>query len=223
MMMNKLLSLFLALFLGWPVLAQDLPPCQYGSNDIEIVTCKPPVFDYDCTPSRSDATRDYVCEAECPGSWRPDGSNSFSYTAEPASHWMCPPEVWDIDPDNIFFDPLELCNDAAPPVICVAPGDRNEGGTSGISDDSDSTKKALIAGGIAVAAVAFVKWLNPELPEGASFRPHANVGFRNGLAYTTAGLTAGWENWRLSVASSHHGAGWARPSGRLDYRVEWAF
>ena len=118
--------------------------------------------------------------------------------------------------DDLTLEPLPGTNPPPMTVMATVSSPTSSGG-------SDGGKKALIAGGIAVAAVAFVKWLNPELPEGASFRPHANVGFRNGTAFTTAGLSAEWRNWRVSVASFHHGTGWARPSGRLDYRVEWAF
>ena len=88
---------------------------------------------------------------------------------------------------------------------------------------NDGNNKALIAGGIAIAAIAAWKFLAPELPDGAAFQPHANVGFRNGTAFTTAGLSAEWRNWHLSAGSSHDGRGWSRPSGRLDWRVEWAF
>ena len=88
---------------------------------------------------------------------------------------------------------------------------------------SDDSNKALIAGGIAIAAIAAWKFLAPELPDGASFRPHANVGFRKGTAFTTAGLSAEWRNWRLSAASAHNGRGWSRPLGHLDWRVQWEF
>ena len=84
-------------------------------------------------------------------------------------------------------------------------------------------ENALIAGAAALTGVILARTLLPELPEGASFRPHANVDFRNGAAFTAANVTAEWRNFRVSAGSSHNGAGWTRPSGRLDWRVEWAF
>ena len=117
-----------------------------------------------------------------------------------------------------------ICEGDFPAATCYPPGHPGpERRSSGKDPAADRGENALIAGTLAMTGVILAKTLLPELPEGASFRPHANVGFRNGTAYTVAGFTAEWEDWRVSVASSHHGAGWARPSGRLDYRVEWAF
>ena len=100
-------------------------------------------------------------------------------------------------------------------------------GTESSSSSSDSgthsDTKAATAGIVAFAAVKFLTWLTPTLPAGVSLRPHANVDFRNGTAFTAANVTAEWRNFRVSAASSHNGYGWSRPSGRLDWRVEWAF
>ena len=86
-----------------------------------------------------------------------------------------------------------------------------------------SDKKAAMAGIAAFSVAKFLQWLTPVLPAGVSLRPHANVDFRDGSAFTAANVTAEWRNFRVSAASAHNGYGWSRPSGRLDWRVEWAF
>ena len=117
----------------------------------------------------------------------------------------CPP----ISP---YYKPPETLPPVSDAEVSVAP-----------SSKTHSDTKAVTAGIAAFATVKFLTWLTPVLPVGMSLHPRANVGFRNGTAFSTAGLSAEWRNWHLSAASSHRGKGWTRPSGRLDYRVEWEF
>ena len=56
---------------------------------------------------------------------------------------------------------------------------------------SNNSTKALIAGGVAIAAVAVVKYLSPDFPEGVNVRPEANIAYRDGLAMSTAGIVGG--------------------------------
>ena len=107
---------------------------------------------------------------------------------------------------------------------CVPRTDNPGSGSSSRSGGENKRgENALIAGAIALTGVILARTMLPELPDGAAFHPHANVDFRNGLAYTTAGLSAEWRNWSFQAGSSNSGLGWSRPWGRVDWRVEWAF
>ena len=87
------------------------------------------------------------------------------------------------------------------------------------SGGSGSSTKALIAGGVAIAAVAVVKYLAPEIPEGVNIRPEANIAYRDGLAMSTAGIVGDWRNWQFSAVSANTGQGWTKPYAR----VQWAW
>ena len=86
---------------------------------------------------------------------------------------------------------------------------------------SDSSTKALIAGGMAIAVVAAVKYLAPETPEGVNVRPEANIAYRDGLAMSTAGIVGGWRNWEFSAVSANTGNGWTKPYARVQW--SWVF
>ena len=93
--------------------------------------------------------------------------------------------------------------------------------SSGSGSSSDSSTKALIAGGVAIAAVAVVKFLAPETPEGVNIRPKANIAYRDGVAVSTAGLLADWQNWEFAAVSANTGNGWTKPYARIQWA--WVF
>ena len=88
------------------------------------------------------------------------------------------------------------------------------GGTS-------NADKALIAGGVAIAAVAAYNFLYPEMPKGLNVRPVANLAYRDGLAVSIAGLKGEWRNLEFSAMSANAGEGWAKPYARVQWT--WAF
>ena len=93
--------------------------------------------------------------------------------------------------------------------------------SSGGGGGSDNSTKALIAGGVAIAAVAVVKYLAPEVPEGVNIRPKANIAFRDGVAVSTAGLLADWRNWQVAAVSANTGEGWTKPYAKVQWT--WVF
>ena len=106
------------------------------------------------------------------------------------------------------------CEASLGPVTPCLP---SSGGGSG----SDNSTKALIAGGVAVAVVAAVKYLAPETPEGVNIRPKANIAFRDGVAVSTAGLLADWRNWKVAAVSANTGQGWTKPYAKVQWT--WVF
>ena len=88
------------------------------------------------------------------------------------------------------------------------------GGTS-------NADKALIAGGVAIAAVAAYNFLSPDLPKGLNVRPVANLAYRDGLAVSVAGLKGEWRNLEFSAISANAGEGWTKPYARMQWT--WAF
>ena len=60
-----------------------------------------------------------------------------------------------------------------------------------------------------------------ELPDGAQIRPSANVAYRDGFAYSTAGLAVDWRKWQFSAVSGNDGRGWSKPYMRAKW--EWVF
>ena len=92
---------------------------------------------------------------------------------------------------------------------------------SSSSGGGNDNTKALIAGGVAIAAVAVVKYLSPDLPEGVNVRPEANIAYRDGLAMSTAGIVGDWRNWQFSAVSANTGQGWTKPYARVQW--SWVF
>ena len=120
--------------------------------------------------------------------------------------------------DQVLSDSIGLdeqaCEASLGPVTPCLP---SSGGGSG----SDNSTKALIAGGVAVAVVAAVKYLAPETPEGVNIRPKANIAFRDGAAVSTAGLVGDWRNWKFAAVSANAGQGWIKPYARVQWT--WVF
>ena len=106
------------------------------------------------------------------------------------------------------------CEESLGPVTPCFPSSSGSGG-------NDNSTKALIAGGVAIAAVAVVKFLAPETPEGVNIRPKANIAFRDGVAVSTAGLLADWRNWKVAAVSANTGQGWTKPYARVQWT--WVF
>ena len=98
--------------------------------------------------------------------------------------------------------------------ICPVSSSSSDGGTS-------NADKALIAGGVAIAAVAAYNFLSPDLPKGLNVRPVANLAYRDGLAVSIAGLKGEWRNLEFSAMSANAGEGWAKPYARVQWT--WAF
>ena len=115
--------------------------------------------------------------------------------------------------NSIGLDEIACAESLGIPAQCL-PSSGNGGG-------SDNNTKALIAGGAAIAAVAVVKYLAPEVPEGVNLRPEANLAYRDGLAMSTAGLVGGWRNWQFSAVSANTGNGWTKPYAKVQWT--WVF
>ena len=113
------------------------------------------------------------------------------------------------DPDDNF-----RCAAAQGDPICSVSSSGGGGGTS-------NADKALIAGGVAIAAVAAYNFLSPDLPEGVNLRPVANLAYRDGLAVSVAGLQGNWRNLEFSAMSANAGEGWTKPYARVQWA--WAF
>ena len=120
--------------------------------------------------------------------------------------------------DQVLSDSIGLderaCEASLGPVAPCLPSSSGGGG-------SDNSTKALIAGGVAIAAVAVVKFLAPEIPEGVNIRPKANIAFRDGVAVSTAGLVGDWRNWEFAAVSANTGEGWTKPYARVQWT--WVF
>ena len=115
--------------------------------------------------------------------------------------------------DSIGLDEQACEASLGIPAQCLPP---SSGG------GSDNSTKALIAGGVAIAAVAVVKYLSPpETPEGVSIRPKANIAFRDGVAVSTAGLVGDWRNWEFAAVSANAGEGWTQPYAKVQWT--WVF
>ena len=106
------------------------------------------------------------------------------------------------------------CEASLGPVTPCLPSSGGGGG-------NDSSTKALIAGGVAIAAVAVVKFLAPEIPEGVNIRPKANIAFRDGVAVSTAGLVGDWRNLEFAAVSANTGQGWTKPYAKVQWT--WVF
>ena len=115
--------------------------------------------------------------------------------------------------DDIGLDEIACGESLGIPPQCLP--------SSGGGGGSDNSTKALIAGGVAIAAVAVVKYLAPEVPEGVNIRPKANIAFRDGVAVSTAGLLADWRNWEVAAVSANAGEGWTKPYARVQWT--WVF
>ena len=115
--------------------------------------------------------------------------------------------------DSIGLDETACEESLGVPAQCLP--------SSGGGGGSDNSTKVLIAGGVAIAAVAVVKYLAPEPPEGVNIRPEANLAYRDGLAMSTAGLVGGWRNWQFSAVSANTGNGWTKPYARIQWA--WVF
>ena len=99
------------------------------------------------------------------------------------------------------------------PVQCVRP-------SSGQSSSSNSTNKALIAGGVVVAGVALWNFLQPEIPvEGLEIQPKANFAYRDGFPSSSFSLQGEYGNWAFSASTAHTGQEWTKPYAR----VKWAW
>ena len=105
------------------------------------------------------------------------------------------------------------CEEAYDEPIC--PVSSSGGGGTSNSD------KALIAGGVALAAVVAYNFLYPEGTEGVNLRPVANLAYRDGLAVSTAGLKGKWRNMEFSAISANAEEGWTKPYARVQWT--WAF
>ena len=120
--------------------------------------------------------------------------------------------------DQVLSDSIGLderaCEASLGPVTPCLPSSGGGGG-------NDSSTKALIAGGVAIAAVAVVKFLAPEIPESVNIRPKANIAFRDGVAVSTAGLVGDWRNWEFAAVSANTGEGWTKPYARVQWT--WVF
>ena len=114
--------------------------------------------------------------------------------------------------DN-FAEDARRCEQSLGPVTPCFPASSG-GGTS-------NADKALIAGGVAIAAVAAYHFLAPEMPEGLNVRPVANLAYRDGLAVSVAGLKGNWRNLEFSAMSANAGEGWTKPYARVQWA--WAF
>ena len=115
--------------------------------------------------------------------------------------------------DDIGLDEIACEESLGVPAQCLP--------SSGGGGGSDNSTKALIAGGVAIAAVAVVKFLAPETPEGVNIRPKANIAYRDGMAVSTAGLLADWRNWEVAAVSANAGEGWTKPYARVQWT--WVF
>ena len=115
--------------------------------------------------------------------------------------------------DSIGLDEQACEASLGIPAQCLPP-------SSGGGESNNSTK-ALIAGGVAIAVVAAVKFLAPETPEGVNIRPKANIAFRDGVAVSTAGLLADWRNWQVAAVSANTGQGWTKPYAKVQWT--WVF
>ena len=120
----------------------------------------------------------------------------------------------------------ELFN--ATPPLCCPPGTTCARGTPETPSSSSSSgggssgkNKALIAGGVVVAAVALYNFVGPDLPNGLTLEPRANLVYRDGLPYTSAALSGEYGNWAFSASSANFGQGWSKPYAQV--RWAWVF
>ena len=121
----------------------------------------------------------------------------------------CPDQV---PSDNLARDENRCEASLGPVTPCLSAS--SGGGTS-------NADKALIAGGVAIAAVAAYHFLAPEMSEGLNVRPVANLAYRDGLAVSVAGLKGNWRNVEFSAMSANAGEGWTKPYARVQWA--WAF
>ena len=116
---------------------------------------------------------------------------------------------------------------AGMPPLCCPPGvpcSRDAPApteTSSSGGGSSGTNKALIAGGVVVAAVALYNFVDPDLPDGLTLEPTANLAYRDGLPYTSATLSGEYGNWAFSATSANFGQGWSKPYAQV--RWAWVF
>ena len=150
----------------------------------------------------------FSCWAQCedpidfPDTWRPPEGDGRIHAC-----------VGQVLTDDIGLDTVACSESLGTPAQCLP--------SSGGGGGSDNSTKALIAGGVAIAAVAVVKYLAPETPEGVNIRPKANIAFRDGVAVSTAGLLADWRNWEVAAVSANAGQGWTKPYARVQWT--WVF
>ena len=91
------------------------------------------------------------------------------------------------------------------------------------SSGGGGSSGALIAGGAVLAGIVLWNAFAPELPDGAEFRPSANVAYRDGFARPNFGLYAAYGDWSAVVSSSHAGQGWTKPYARIRWEWAWEF
>ena len=195
--MKKFALLILALF-GQVALAQQMPFDGHWGCDIHRL---------------QDPLR--VCGAVCVGD---DGS----WTILPTDVMHCPgsehgsPLDGKVRCEQLLNANPPLC---CPPGVPCVRGATEAPATSSSGGGSSGTNKALIAGGVVVAAVALYNFVDPDLPDGLTLEPTANLAYRDGLPYSSAALSGEFGNWAFSASSANFGQGWTKPYAR----VKWAW
>ena len=195
--MKKLALLILAL-MGQAVFAQQMPVdgewnCIARPQDTPLRVCS--AFCNDQGPGWTVIPP----SLECPGSYLGSRDDSIGRCAAILN--MTPP----------------LC--CPPGVPCVRGATEDPSTSASSSGGSSGTNKALIAGGVVVAAVALYNFVDPDLPDGLTLEPTANLAYRDGLPYSSAALSGEYGNWAFSAASANFGQGWSKPYAR----VQWAW
>ena len=164
---------------------------------------------WDClTPIDGNPTTQYRCYSLCA-----DLGTDLRFDGDPLT-FVCTQSH--IPPGFEFAS--HTCSDYANaliPIQCVRP-------SSGQSSSSNSTNKALIAGGVVVAGVALWNFLQPEIPvEGLEIQPKANFAYRDGFPSSSVSLQGEYGNWAFSASSVHTGKQWTKPYARAQWA--WVF
>ena len=202
--MKKPTLLIFALLLGGPVLAQEA-----GQS--------PQPGGWTCSLSIRSPTGNRLCNAFCHD---PEGV----LRPAPPTVYECPDSA---DTDQLPSSQSIQCMIQAELDVglpqCHPPGalPSSDSESSRSRGGGDNRRKALAAGGMALAAVAVYNAIGPDLPDGFALRPSARVAYRDGFPFASVALSGEYGNWAFAAFSSHAGYGWSRPYAEI--RWAWRF